>query len=186
MFIDKSPGTTLNRLDFFENPPANPHATVGQTGSLGSSNIVRSNAPQTESGAVCRISFPDLVGFQRASGPHSDSASLSRRLPPDPARVHLRCAAVIVMLGCPSGLLRASTCASLRIVMLRMSPGRSSARDDGWTGLDSNQLRLPAGRFTDQVFGTWISWPTCSRTASTTRGGQWPSRLQPQPGKKSR
>ena len=37
-----------------------------------------------------------------------------------------------------------------------------------------------------QVFGTWISWPTCSRTASTTRGGQWPSRLQPQPGKKSR
>ena len=37
-----------------------------------------------------------------------------------------------------------------------------------------------------QVFGTWINWPTWSRTASTTRGGQWPSRLQPQPGKKSR
>ena len=37
-----------------------------------------------------------------------------------------------------------------------------------------------------QVFGTWISVPTCSRTASTSRGGQCPSRLQPQPGKKSR
>ena len=37
-----------------------------------------------------------------------------------------------------------------------------------------------------QVLGTWINCPTCSRTASTTRGGQCPSRLQPQPGKKSR
>ena len=37
-----------------------------------------------------------------------------------------------------------------------------------------------------QVLGTWISWPNCSRTASTTGRGQWPSRLQPQPGKKSR
>ena len=36
------------------------------------------------------------------------------------------------------------------------------------------------------VFGTWINWPTCSRTASTTRGGQWPIRLHPHPGKKSR
>ena len=37
-----------------------------------------------------------------------------------------------------------------------------------------------------QVLGTWISVATCSRTASTTGPGQWPSSLQPQPGKKSR
>ena len=28
-----------------------------------------------------------------------------------------------------------------------------------------------------QVLGTWISRPTCSRTASTTRGGQWPEQV---------
>ena len=37
-----------------------------------------------------------------------------------------------------------------------------------------------------QVLGTWINWPNWSRTASTTGGGQWPSRLQPQPGNRSR
>ena len=37
-----------------------------------------------------------------------------------------------------------------------------------------------------QVLGTWISVATCSCTARTTGAGQCPSKLQPQPGKKSR
>ena len=37
-----------------------------------------------------------------------------------------------------------------------------------------------------QVLGTWISRATCSWTARTTGSGQWPSRLQPQPGNRSR
>ena len=47
-------------------------------------------------------------------------------------------------------------------------------------------LREPPWASIYQVFGTWINCPTWSRTASTTHGGQWPRRLQPHPGKKSR
>ena len=50
---------------------------------------------------------------------------------------------------------------------------------------ESNWANSPCGSMY-HVLGTWMSKPTCSRTASTIRGGQCPTRLHPQPGKKSR
>ena len=50
---------------------------------------------------------------------------------------------------------------------------------------DRSLAHSPCGSMYQEL-GTWISLATCSCTACTTGAGQCPSRLQPQPGNRSR